>query len=158
MPMKLLLREDVRTLGQTGDVVTVADGYGRNYLLPKGLAVEVTPANLQRIEAERKLRLAREAERVSDLKAIAERIQAIDITLRERVAAGETLYGSVSPREIAAALADEGIGIEPEMVRLEEPIKTLGVHRVRIHLHPEVDAELKLWVVEIKESEEAPSA
>ena len=151
MTMKLLLRENVPSLGQVGDVVTVADGYGRNFLLPRKAAVEVTPANLKRLEAEQKRREDRERERVRGFKGLADRIAAVDITLKERVA-GETLYGSVSARDIHRRLADEGLHLEIEMIDLPEPIKTLGVHRIPVRLHPEVVAELKVWVVGVKDS------
>ncbi len=147
MAMKLLLSEDVKDLGLAGDLVTVANGYGRNYLLPRHLAVEVTESNLKQIEAMKKVRAARELERVKDFRMLAERIAAVDVTIKERVAESETLYGSVGPKQLVEALKAEGIVLEPEMVRLEEPIKTLGVHRVRIRLHAEVETELKVWVV-----------
>ena len=153
MAMKLLLRENVKDLGQAGDLVTVANGYGRNYLLPRRLAVEVTPANIKGIEEEKKLRHARDLERVKDFQVLAERIAAIDITIKERVSEGDTLYGSIQSRQIAQALSLEGINIDAEMVKLEEPIKTLGVHRVNIKLHQQVSAELKVWIVGIKDNE-----
>jgi ribosomal protein L9 len=152
MPMKLLLSEDVKDLGLTGDVVTVANGYGRNFLLPRKLAVEVTPANLKQIEGAKKLRQARELERVKDFKVLAERISAIDITLKERVSESDVLYGSVQVKDLVAALVEQAIQLEPEMIRLAEPIKTLGVHRVPVRLHPEVETEFKVWVVGIKDS------
>ncbi|MCC8190506.1 MAG: 50S ribosomal protein L9 [Planctomycetes bacterium] len=152
MPMKLLLSEDVKDLGLAGDVVTVANGYGRNYLLPRRLAVEVTPANLKQIEGMKKMRQARELERVKDFRTLAERIAAVDVTVKERVAESDMLYGSVGAKQIVEALAAEGIGIEPDMIKLDDPIRTLGVHRVRIRLHPEVDAELKVWVVGLNDN------
>ncbi len=147
MPMKLLLSEDVKDLGYAGDLVTVANGYGRNFLLPRGFAVEVTDSNLKQIEAMKKVRAARELERVKDFRMLAERIAAVDVTIRERVAESDTLYGSVGAKQLVDALKAEGIILEPSMIRLEEPIKTLGVHRVRIRMHPEVETELKVWVV-----------
>ena len=147
MPMKLLLNEDVKDLGLAGDVVTVANGYGRNYLLPRHLAVEVTPANLKQIEGLKKMRQARELERIKDFQMLAERIAAIDVTVKERVSEADMLYGSVGAKQLVDALTAEGVGIEPEMVKLDDPIRTLGVHRVKIRLHPEVEAELKVWVV-----------
>ncbi len=147
MPMKLLLSEDVKDLGLAGDLVTVANGYGRNYLMPRRLAVEVTDANLKQIEALKKVRAARELERVKDFRVLAERIAAVDITIKERVAESDVLYGSVGPKQIVDALKAEGIILEPEMIRLDEPIKTLGVHRVRTRLHAEVETELKVWIV-----------
>ncbi len=147
MSMKLLLSEDVKDLGLAGDLVTVANGYGRNYLLPRRLAVEVTESNLRQIEAMKKVRAARELERVKDFRMLAERIAAIDVTIKERVGESDTLYGSVGAKQLVEALKPEGVILEPGMIKLEEPIKTLGVHRVRIRLHPEVETELKVWVV-----------
>ncbi len=152
MPMKLLLSEDVKNLGFAGDVVTVANGYGRNYLLPRKLAVEVTPANLKQIEAQKKIRAARELERVKDFKMLAERISAIDITLQKRVSESDVLYGAVQVKEILEALNSQGIELEAGMIRLQEPIKTLGVHHVPVRLHPEVETEFKVWVVGLKDS------
>jgi large subunit ribosomal protein L9 len=152
MAMKLLLSEDVKNLGLAGDIVTVANGYGRNYLLPRKLAVEVTSANLKRIDELKKVRVARELERVKDFRTLAERIAAVDVTIKERVSDADVLYGSVGAKQLVEALAAEGIVLEPEMIRLEEPIKTLGVHRVKVRLHPEVETELKVWVVGIEDN------
>ncbi len=153
MPVKLLLREDTRGLGVTGDIITVADGYARNFLLPRRIAVEVTPDNLRALEVEKKRRAARELERIQDLKAMAERIQACDITLRERVSSGDQLYGAVPAKDIVRSLAEEEINVDEDMIETPEPIKSLGVHRVNVKLHPDVIAELKVWVVELKESD-----
>ena len=153
MAMKVLLRRDVPSLGSTGQIVSVAEGYGRNYLLPRRLALEVTPNNLQKIETEKKQRTARECQKIEELKAFADRIAAVDVTLKERVSSGDTLYGAVTPKEIVAILAEEGLRIDPEMVVMPEPIKTLGVHRVKIRLHAQVTAELKTWVVELKDAD-----
>ncbi len=152
MAMKLLLSEDVKDLGLAGDVVSVANGYGRNYLLPRGLAVEVTQANLKQIEGMKKLRAARELERVKDFRMLAERIAALDVTIKERVSESDVLYGSVTAKNLVDALKAEGIELEQDMIRLEEPIKTLGVHRVKVRLHAEVETELKVWVVGQKDN------
>ncbi len=152
MAMKLLLSDDVKDLGLAGDVVTVANGYGRNYLLPRGMAVEVTPANLKQIEGLKKLRAARELERVKDFKMLAERVAALDITIKERVSESDVLYGSVTAKNLVDALIAEGVQLEQDMIKLEEPIKTLGVHRVKVRLHPEVETELKVWVVGQKDN------
>ena len=152
MAMKLLLSEDVKDLGLAGDIVTVANGYGRNYLLPRNLAVEVTDANLKQIEGLKKIRAARELERVKDFKMLAERVAAVDVTIKERVSDSDILYGSVGAKQLVEALSAEGIVLEPEMIKLEEAIKTLGVHRVKVRLHPEVETELKVWVVGQKDN------
>jgi len=154
MEMKLLLRETVEHVGKAGDVVTVAGGYGRNYLLPRRLAVEVTAANMKRIEAEQRRRREAEIERTKAWRVLAERIQALDVTLKERVSEGDTLYGSVQAKDIARCLAEKGVAVGPDAVRLEAPIKNLGIHHVRIRLHPEVETELKVWVVGVRESAE----
>jgi len=151
--MKVLLRKNVPSLGTAGEIVTVTKGYARNYLLPQRLAVEVTPANIQRLEAEKRRAIAAEMQRIEEKKAFAERLAKVDITLRERVHSGDALYGAVTVKEIVAALAEEGFQIEPEMVELAEPIRTLGVHRVKIKLHPSVVAEIKAWVVELKDTD-----
>ena len=152
MAMKLLLSEDVKDLGLAGDIVSVANGYGRNYLLPRNLAVEVTAANLKQIESVKKVRAARELERVKDFRMLAERVAAVDITIKERVSDADTLYGSVGAKQLVESLASEGIVLEQDMIRLEEPIKTLGVHRVKVRLHPEVETELKVWVVGLNDN------
>ena len=146
--MKLLLKESIKNLGNAGEVVSVKDGYGRNYLVPYGKAMEVTEANLQAIEQEKKRLQAIEGERVLSLKEIAERINGVDITVSEKVSEGENLYGAVQAKTIVAALKEQGIEIEVDAINTKTPIKTLGVHRVPVKLHTNVIAELKLWVVD----------
>ncbi len=146
--MKLLLKETIKNLGNAGDVVDVKDGFGRNYLVPYGKAVEVTTANVQAIELEKKKLQALEGERVLTLKEIAERINGVDITVTEKVSDGENLYGAVQAKTIVAALAEQGITVDVDAIVTKNPIKTLGVHRVPVKLHTEVIAELKLWVVD----------
>ncbi len=153
--MKLLLREDMKNLGKAGEVVEVKEGYGRNYLLPRKLALPVTETNARQIESEVKRRALREAARVADYRKLAEIIAATDITLRERVSSEDHLYGSVTAKEIVAQLAEKDIRVDTDQIRIEAPIKTLGVHPVQIELHPEVIAELKVWVVELKDGESA---
>lgn len=153
MAMKVLLKEDVSGLGTMGEVVNVADGYARNFLLPRSLATKPSDGALKEIDREKKRRAQLEVARVADLKKVAERIGAIDVTLKERVADDDKLYGAVAAKEIVAALAEEGITVAPDSLILDDPIKTLGVHRVPIKLHADVIAELKVWVVELKGKE-----
>jgi large subunit ribosomal protein L9 len=155
--MKLLLREPVDGLGTIGDVVTVSNGYGRNYLLPRQIGVPVTKENQERIEAEGKARIAREAEKQAELSEFAKKLDVLDITLRERVSSGDQLYGSVQAKQIAEALKEEGVPIDPDLILIEEPIKTIGVHRVKVKFDKDVTAELKIWVVESKDSENPSS-
>jgi|SRR6266850_952212 len=145
--MKIILREDIDKLGRRGDVVKVAPGYGRNFLLPKGLAYPHTPGNTRRVEQERRflnVKLAREKQEAEEL---SKRMSQISTTIVRKVGENETLYGSVTNGDIAEALVKEGFSIDKRKILLEESIKTLGIYTVPVKLHPEVTAELKVWVV-----------
>lgn len=145
--MKIILREDIDKLGRRGEVVKVAPGYGRNYLLPKGLAYLHTPGNAKRVEQERRfltVKLAREKQEAEEL---ARRISQVSTTIVRKVGENETLYGSVTNADIAEAIEKEGFAIDKRKILLEEPIKTLGIYTVQVKVHPEVTAELKVWVV-----------
>lgn len=145
--MEVLLKTDVERLGRRGEVVEVASGYARNYLLPKGLAVKVDRANARLLEVERR-RLAREqAREAARRQALAERVSAISLTITASATEVGHLYGSVGAEEIAAALAQEGVSVEPAEVRLEEPIKELGVYEVLVGVAEEVEARVRVWVV-----------
>jgi large subunit ribosomal protein L9 len=144
--MELMLREDVEKLGHRGDVVTVATGYGRNYLLPRGLAVAVTDANKAMIARERKLHEAKAAKERAEFEGLAGRINTLRYVAPRRVGENNTLYGSVTSGDIAEFLAAKGIEIDKRKVQLDEPIKTLGEHEVKIKLHPDVVATIKLTV------------
>jgi large subunit ribosomal protein L9 len=145
--MRLILRTDVQPLGKRGDVVKVAPGYGRNFLLPKGLAYEYSDANVKRIEKERKvLEIAQLKER-QEAEDLARRIAAVSCTIVKKVGENDTLYGSVTSAEIGEALQKEGFSIDKRRILLDEPIKALGIYAVPIRIHPEVPCELKVWVV-----------
>lgn len=152
--MKLLLKEDVKHLGRVGDVVEVKDGYGRNYLLPQGLALNVTRSNLEAMEAEKKRRQAIEDAKVGEYRTLAGQIAATEVTLRERTSDGTHLYGSVSAKEIAAALAGQGIDIDPDKIAIPHPIRLVGSHAVEVRLHREVTATVKVSVLDLKEEED----
>ena len=146
--MQLLLRRDVRDLGNRGEVVEVADGYGRNYLLPRGMAVEVNPANVRQLEKERKELEVTEARRRASLEEFAGTLGKVSVTIQARANEEGHLFGSVGAVEIAAAVKEEeDIDIEPEKIVLEKPIKELGVFEVAVHLDPTVASTLKVWVV-----------
>jgi large subunit ribosomal protein L9 len=147
--MKLLLKEDIKNLGLAGDLVTVKDGYGRNFLLPRSLAVTVNPANARAMEAVKKRRLEAEAQRIEELRGLAEKIAALEITLAALVSEGDNLYGSISERDIIAELAKKGVefaSFEAEVIVISEPLKTIGEHTVGVKLHPEVKTTLKVIV------------
>jgi large subunit ribosomal protein L9 len=145
--MRLILRTDVEQLGKRGDVVKVASGYGRNYLLPKGLAYEFSDANVQRVEKERKVMMIRQLKEKQEAEELAGRVASVSCTIVKKVGESDTLYGSVTNADIGEALQKEGFSIDKRRILLEEPIKTLGIYTVPIRLHPEVTAELKVWVV-----------
>ena len=145
--MRLILRKDVQPLGKRGDVVKVAPGYGRNYLLPKGLAYEYSDANVKRIEKERKILEVVQLKEKQEAEDLARRIAAVSCTIVKKVGENDTLYGSVTSAEIGEALQKEGFSIDKRKILLDEPIKALGIYAVPIKIHPEVPCELKVWVV-----------
>ncbi|MBL7141348.1 MAG: 50S ribosomal protein L9 [Planctomycetes bacterium] len=145
--MKVLLRQDVPALGVIGDVVDVRPGYARNYLLPQNIAVDPTDANLKRIEAERRERKRREKERIETLKGVASRLQGVSVTIKAKANELGHLFGSVTETHIAQALKDEGFHVDPAQVALAQPIRTLDKFRVPIHLAPDINAEVDVWVV-----------
>jgi len=151
--MKVVLREEVENLGRRGDVVNVARGFARNYLLPKGLALEATPGNLKTIEMKRAAWEAHERRDLDAARSLAARIEASEIRIAKKAGETETLYGSVTSAEIAEQLANRGIEIDRRKLQLDEPIKTLGRFEVPVRLHREVTARVQLEVVEETEAE-----
>ncbi len=144
--MEVILREDVQTLGRRGDVVKVAEGYGRNFLLPRGLAMAVNDSNKAMIEKEKRAHVARLAKEKSEFEALAARIASLRFIAPRKVGENDALYGSVTSGDVAEFLKAKGIDIDKRKVQLEEPVKKLGEHEVGIKLHPEVTATLKLLV------------
>ena len=145
--MRLLLRRSVDHVGKIGDVVNVSDGYGRNYLLPEGLAVAVTPDNLRQIEIE-KVKVAKmDDERKQQLVGQAKTIDGAEIELLEKAQADDTLYGSVTPQMIAHVLKTRTeIDIDAKSIKITDPIKKLGIYDIEIRLHPEVSARVRVYV------------
>ena len=147
MAVELILIEDVKDLGRLGDRVRVADGFARNYLLPRKLAAAVTPVAIRRLEA-RKLQMQKEhEERKAVAQAMADKIASLSVTLTAEAGENDKLYGSVSAVQIGEALATQGLDVDRQAILLEEHIKELGVYTVNIRLHDEVQAALKVWVV-----------
>jgi large subunit ribosomal protein L9 len=145
--MEVILRQHVDNLGRRGEIVKVADGYARNYLLPRKLALPATPGNKQHVERERKIVESREAEERAGAEAIASRLAALTISIARRVGDTEQLYGSVTASDIAEFLKDKGFEIDRRKLILPEPIKALGEHDVPLKLHREVTVPLKVHVV-----------
>jgi large subunit ribosomal protein L9 len=148
--MEVVLLERIEKLGQMGDVVRIKDGYGRNFLLPQKKALRATEANLARFEQQRAELEVRNLERRSDAEKFAERIEGqVFVLLRQAGESGQ-LYGSVSARDIAQAATEGGFAMERRQIVLDQPIKTVGLHPVRVALHPEVSIGI---VVNVARSE-----
>jgi large subunit ribosomal protein L9 len=145
--MEVILREHVDNLGRRGDVVKVAEGYARNYLLPRKLALAVTDANKRQIERERKAAEARDAEERSQAEAFGQRLSALEIEIARRVGENETLYGSVTSADIAQALQAKGFDVEKKKIQLGEPLKAIGETTVPVRIHRDVVAQLRVKVV-----------
>ncbi len=145
--MEVILREHVENLGRRGDVVKVADGYARNYLLPRKLALVVSEQNRRQIERERKVAEARELAERQDAEAMAIKLGALEIVMARRVGENDTLYGSVTSADVAEALGAQGFEIEKRKVVLHEPLKQLGEFEVAIKIHHDVPAHVKVKVV-----------
>ena len=144
--MKVILKQDVEKLGKSGDVVKVAPGYGRNYLIPRGIAMEATPGNIKVVEMER-ITLARLDQREKESASLlAGEIVKLTVTLQKKTGEGGSLYGSVTALDIADFLTSHKIDIDKRKIQLEEPIKTVGEYQVPIRLHREVTVPIKVVV------------
>lgn len=145
--MKVILTENVERLGTIGDVVTVREGFARNFLFPKKLAKEATAGNMKMLDALKKKKAAEEKKTLDAAEALAARITALSLTIAAQAGEEDKLFGSVSSEMIAEALAAETIEVDKRDIVLDEPIKKLGVYQVAVKVHPAVKAELKVWVV-----------
>jgi large subunit ribosomal protein L9 len=145
--MKVILKEDVKNLGRMGQVVNVAPGYARNYLLPRGLAVEASSRNLKEVES-LKRQLEAKAQRLRHkAQELAERLSSLTLTLRAKAGEEGKLFGSITTKDIAEALKAQGIELDRKRLHLPEPIKRLGTYAVEAKLHPDVSATLNIEVV-----------
>ncbi len=154
--MKLILRADVDSLGRLGQIVTVKPGYGRNYLIPQGLAMLASEANQKQFDLEKK-KLQAKADGVrATATDLAEKINATPVEISVRVGEGDKLYGSVTTANIAEALAEKGIEIDRRKIVLADPIRATGAYEIEVRLHPDVHAVIKLAVVRHGHIEEKP--
>jgi large subunit ribosomal protein L9 len=145
--MKVILTEDVTHLGSAGDMLKVKDGFARNYLIPKNMAVVATTENVKQLEHQKRQIQAKLNKLKKDCESVATRIEAISCTIARAAGDEDKLFGSVTSADICAGLKAEGIDIDKKKVLLEEPIKSLGIFSVPIKLHSDVIANLKVWVV-----------
>lgn len=144
--MKVILQEDVADLGKTGDVVTVANGYGRNFLLPRQLAVLADERNTHRLDHQKRIASARQAKALAAARAIAEEIERTPVSIKRKAAAENKIFGSVTNQDIAEALAAQGITVDRRSIVLAEPIRSISVNSVVIKVHPGVEATVKVYV------------
>ena len=145
--MEVILREHVDHLGRRGDVVKVAAGYARNFLLPRKLALAVNDNNRRQIDRERKLAEVRELEERSQAEAFAARLAQIDISIARRVGENNTLYGSVTSGDVAQALHAKGFDIDKRKITLVDPLKAIGEYTLPVRIHRDVTADIKVRVV-----------
>lgn len=146
--MEVLLRQDVAKLGGVGDIVRVKAGYARNFLLPMGMAVELTKGNLKQLQHEKKKLLALESRRKDRFRGLADRLQGASISIPVEANEAGALYGSVTAKMIAEHLNSQGYEVDARAILLDAPIREIGMHSVRVRLHAEVETETKVWVVE----------
>jgi large subunit ribosomal protein L9 len=145
--MEVILKEDLDNLGKSGEVVNVKEGYGRNYLLPRGLAVVATADDVSRVAHEKRVIAARAAKLSKETQAEADRLGQVTVSIARAVGDEDKLFGSVTSRDIAEALAEQKVIIDAKKLHLEEPIKTLGLTEVPVKLGHGVTAKIKVWVV-----------
>lgn len=145
--MNIILKSKIKGLGEAFEVVKVKNGYGRNWLLPQGLALPATNANLRHLEVEKKRQASRDLKLKDGALELAKKLGGTSVTVSVRVHEGDKLYGSVGAHEIAEKLAESGLQIDKLAIVLDEPIKALGVFSVPVRLHADVEAKVKVWVV-----------
>jgi large subunit ribosomal protein L9 len=145
--MEVILNRDVDKLGKAGVAVKVRDGFARNFLIPNGLAIPLTPANLKKLEQE-KQRKALQLDKIKkDSEGLKERLASLSLTMPVLTQEEDSLYASITSQDIARSLKEEGFVIDKNSIILDEPIKSLGIYEVPIRLHPEVMAKVKVWIV-----------
>jgi large subunit ribosomal protein L9 len=156
--MKVILKQDIEKLGKAGDIVKVAPGYGRNYLIPRGIAMEATPGNMKIVEQERRAQARRDFREKEAAALLAQEIVKLTATLKRKTGEGGSLYGSVTAIDIADFLVAHKVDIDKRKIQLEDPIKTVGEYQVSIRLHREVTVPIKVVVEPESEPEPAPES
>lgn len=156
MKTRLILREDMPELGHVGDIIEVSVGYARNFLVPTGKAYPYSEDGMLRIEKARQEADARRAELAKEFEALAQRLEGVQLTFEERAGEEGKLFGAVTAKRISDSLAEQGLELAEAQVRLPEPIRVVGEYEVPIHVHADLGAQIKVWVVaESTEEEEA---
>ena len=145
--MKVILQEDVANLGSTGDVLDVADGYGRNYLLPRKFAVLADVKAQHRLDHQKRMAAARQAKILAAAKELAAKITGTAVSIKRQAASEDKIFGSVTNQDVHEALAAQGIELDRRLIQLSEPIRNLGVFQVPVKVHREVEASVKVYVI-----------
>jgi large subunit ribosomal protein L9 len=147
--LKVILRQDVPELGQSGDIVTVKPGYARNFLLPKGMAYEATGANIKQLEEEKRRGEAKSKQQYLEARRRASQLENVSLTFHANAGEEGKLVGSITSADIAERLKEQNLDFEVDKrdIELEEPLKSLGVYNVAVRLHSEVKPEIKIWVI-----------
>lgn len=148
MPVEVLLMADIKDVGAEGEVVRVADGFARNYLLPRKLAAPVTDATRRQLARMQKERDARQKAELEKSRVLASAIEKNSYTILVKVGSEDKMFGAVTAGHLSASLKEHGIEVDKHLIQLAEPLRELGVFDVKIRLHPQVEANMKVWIVE----------
>jgi large subunit ribosomal protein L9 len=145
--MKIILKQDFETLGKFGDIVEVKDGYARNFLIPRQIAIDASERNLRMLEQERQRRAVKETKEKRSAEELAKSLEPVSLTIAVAVGEEDKVFGAVTSQDIAEQLQAKGFEIDRRKILLDEPLKALGVYEVPIKLHSDVEAKIKVWVV-----------
>ncbi len=145
--MKVILRQNFESLGQIGNVVDVKDGYARNFLIPRGVAYAALKGNMNALEEEKKIARKKIEQELASAEALAAELEKVSVTIPVQVGEEDKIFGSVTNQMIADALKEKNYEIDRRKIEIEEPIKALGIYGIKVKLHPNVDAKIKVWVV-----------
>lgn len=145
--MRVILKEEVAELGDAGDVVTVKAGFGRNFLIPRGLAIPASEGSVRELDHQKRMAEAIRRKRLTAFKDLAEKLEGTPVSIRRETGEDDKLFGSVTNRDIAAAFAEEGIEVDRRNIQLDEPIKNIGLFTVPVRLHSEITANVRVYVI-----------
>ena len=145
--MEVILNQDIDRIGKTGHIVKVKDGFARNFLIPNGLAMPVTPANLKKLEQEKQLKTLQLEKAKREAEELKAKLAHLSLTIPVLTHEEDKLYASITVQDLTTALSEEGFNIDKNSIVLEEPIKALGIYEVSVNLHPEISAKIKVWIV-----------
>ncbi len=145
--MEVILKQDIASVGKANTIVKVKDGFARNFLIPNGLALPLTTANLKRMEAQKQTKSLQAEKAKKEAETLKEKLANFSLTIPALAQDDDKLYGSISAHDLAAALKEEGFQIDKNLIILDEPIKSLGIYEIPLKLHPEVSTKIKVWIV-----------